>query len=939
MNPVLDASTRPSAIIHRPLRPVVLLLSALLLALGAAGMAGADGLTKAQTAWEKGDQRAAVVHLKDHLQRDPGDPAARLLLGRIALETGDPRAAQQEVERAQAAGAPPTEAVPLLAEAMLNQGRFADVLALILPADAPATARAALLATQGQAELGRNDLEAASALFDQALALAPDPNQAQPQAALGQALVLAGRGDLEAARAAIVDLTARHPASSLVWQTLGNLDYAAGRADDAIAAYSEAIAHAQVTWPLHFRRGLAHAEAGDLDATKADLAALQAQSPGYPGAQYLRGWIALREGEPATATEALEAYLKVAPEDPRGVYFAALALYQTDRHAQAEEYLVRLYNRLPENAMVATLLALTRLERNDARGAEAVVAPIAASGDSTPASLEALRRALLAQGRNDEAGAVLEELAARFPGSTGAQLMLAQQRQQRGELASAESILEAVLAREPGRADATQLLIRGQLQAGRTDAALRAAQGLLERDPDAALSHTIHAAVLAARGDLDGARDAFHAALERDPGFTRAAVGLAALELGDARAGDARQTLDELLAADPANTMGWLALAGLDAREGGAGASMTRLREAVAANPGDLSLRLAAARALVQDAQPEAALTLLQQAPADQRDRPGLMLLRAQAELDAGLAPAALITLQRFAKLNPDSPQARFMMAAVQARVGDPRSAEAQLTEGLRLDRNQVLAPLHLNSVLAALPDDAARTSLLDRLLLVAPAHPRLLAARGALALQTGDLAGALKRFETVRRDHPDRADGLLGLADTLHALGRSDEATAELAEWLDAHPQDLAARLLQAQIALARNRADEAIPHYRAVLEVDDDNAVALNNLAMLIAESKPDEALALAERGAALRPQDPAYLDTLGFVLLELGQTERAREVLAKAHAATPDPSIAYRYATALAAIGDAAQARSVLRPIVARQFPEQAAANELLERLVNR
>src|SRR3546814_3715040 len=48
---------------------------------------------------EQGDLRAAVIELKNALQRDPANAVARLLLGEVYLRLGDGAAAEKEIDR------------------------------------------------------------------------------------------------------------------------------------------------------------------------------------------------------------------------------------------------------------------------------------------------------------------------------------------------------------------------------------------------------------------------------------------------------------------------------------------------------------------------------------------------------------------------------------------------------------------------------------------------------------------------------------------------------------------------------------------------------------------------------------------------------------------------------------------------------------------------
>ena len=147
-----------------------------------------------------------------------------------------------------------------------------------------------------------------------------------------------------------------------------------------------------------------------------------------------------------------------------------------------------------------------------------------------------------------------------------------------------------------------------------------------------------------------------------------------------------------------------------------------------------------------------------------------------------------------------------------------------------------------------------------------------------------------------------------------------------------DDHPQATRARLLLAQMQLEAGDNAAATEQYRLVVAGDSENAVALNNLAMLIANENPKEARDYAERALTLRPNDPSFIDTMGTVLLATGEVEQARDLLAQARAGTPDPASPFamprrwwRPATKTAPAGCLLETQT-------RSFPEKAEADAL-------
>jgi putative PEP-CTERM system TPR-repeat lipoprotein len=917
------------------------LLGALLCALLATSVAAdapaaterSPALALAERDWAEGEAQRAIIRLKEHLQNSSNDAAARLLLGRIYLDMGDAPAAEQELTRARAAGADDMATRIGLTEALLGQGETTRAMEWTEPtSDASAADRAELLALRGSILL--TQLQTAEAA--QAFAAALDAEPKSLRANLGMATLEARRGDFTAARESIEHVLALHPASAEAWQALATLETLVGNRLAAIDAYTRAMDYARITWPLLYQRAAAHLDALNTDAAAADIEALRSQHARLPGLDYLGGRLSLLRGDNEAAVEQLERYLRVAPSDPEAIYYAAFALNRNGLYAQAEEYLVRLAVSAPDNAAAMALLARTRLALGNAPGAEEAIRPIAEADTGTPMALELLRMALVRQGRTEEAAQLVERAAERFSDLPSAQLAYAAQLQQDGDAAGSVDLLKRVVEAEPGNERARMLLIRGLVIAGDVAAARSAADEFLSRTPESAVAHTIMGAVLTQQGDREGARAAFNQALSLEPTSERAALALAALELGADRPEQARDTLDGLLEVDPENVNVTLIRAAMERRDGGAEGYRQRLREALARKPEALRLRLALIGSELADGNNAAAREALKEALPEQRTETPLLMAKARIEIADGQTTAAQTTLADLATRNPTMARYPFMLASLQAETGDYRAAATSLANGLALDQAGELEHRRLARILAAHPTPSAREDLMTRLLSVAPQHPVVRAAQARMQIDRREFDAAVETLLELAEAYPEDPTYPVSLADAYSAAGRAAQARQVLTEWLDAHPEHAPARLRLAQLGIDAGDFDLAMAQYRRILETSPNNRVALNNLAMLLAETSPDEALVHANRALALSPEDPAFIDTKATVLMAGGDLAAALPLLAKAHANSSDPSIAYRYAKALAASGDGPAARRVLLALQAKAFPEKPEADALLSQL---
>ncbi len=116
-------------------------------------------------------------------------------------------------------------------------------------------------------------------------------------------------------------------------------------------------------------------------------------------------------------------------------------------------------------------------------------------------------------------------------------------------------------------------------------------------------------------------------------------------------------------------------------------------------------------------------------------------------------------------------------------------------------------------------------------------------------------------------------------------AKKRFDEAGVAISAGLQAHPQDRAMRLLEANYLELIEDYDGAIARYEAMLIESPNSELATNNLASLLSEHREDEESLQRARRMAERFRDspvPHFRDTLGWAYFRLGDTDQAVDIL---------------------------------------------------------
>ncbi len=94
------------------------------------------------------------------------------------------------------------------------------------------------------------------------------------------------------------------------------------------------------------------------------------------------------------------------------------------------------------------------------------------------------------------------------------------------------------------------------------------------------------------------------------------------------------------------------------------------------------------------------------------------------------------------------------------------------------------------------------------------------------------------------------------------------------------------------AYAAFSQKHVEKALDYYKKALELDADNATALNGFGFILADEgiDPRKALTYCKRAVDRRPQNPAYLDSLGWAYYKNGELIEARNWLRRAFEIAP-------------------------------------------------
>ena len=276
-----------------------------------------------------------------------------------------------------------------------------------------------------------------------------------------------------------------------------------------------------------------------------------------------------------------------------------------------------------------------------------------------------------------------------------------------------------------------------------------------------------------------------------------------------------------------------------------------------------------------------------------QKRRPDdLRILRTFAEVAvrAGHTDEAISAYQTLVAADNASLGSRVQLAWLLRQAGKLDESLSHLTKLIEEGHRQ-WEVLHLGIVAAS---DAADFTGLDRfsgmMIEIYPDSAEGYSARAIARSNLDDPLGAIEVLETAAQRIPANGNIDYLLGNLYYSVRRYEDAEARLKEALRIHPKvtEIRQLLAAAWSELRRFRASDSL--YEKLIEEQPKDAIALNNYAYSIADRELASrkrlryARKLSRRSLKLESDNPAFLDTYGWVLYKLGWVRRAGRYIAR-------------------------------------------------------
>ncbi len=261
-------------------------------------------------------------------------------------------------------------------------------------------------------------------------------------------------------------------------------------------------------------------------------------------------------------------------------------------------------------------------------------------------------------------------------------------------------------------------------------------------------------------------------------------------------------------------------------------------------------------------------------------------------------------------------PELLSLRASIAISDGNYAQAELDLKEMAAMGRNVYESLYYLGQIEEAREDWAAAIEKYSRI----GAGPFLLPAQQRIAvahLQSGDPDAGLLHLSNFETSFPRYGyEMVLARIALLQNQQRTESAVAEY-DALFAYRPPTPEQLMNRGIALDRlGRSDEAIASMRQAWALDSTDPDVANayGYTLAIHDRRPRLAAWLVRYAVNLKRDNPAILDSMGWVLFQQGKKEAALSWLEPAYAKLRDPEIAAHLGEVLWSLGQKDSARRI-------------------------
>lgn len=448
------------------------------------------------------------------------------------------------------------------------------------------------------------------------------------------------------------------------------------------------------------------------------------------------------------------------------------------------------------------------------------------------------------------------------------------------------------------------------------DIAERAARRWVELAPDDMEAHKALTALALHMGDSDEAiaQLDYMISISDDPeeGY-RVATALLARETDKDKA---VVTMEKLVAHHPDNPHAWLALSRMAVNAEHLEKALDAVNRALALGPDLPSATILKAQILVRMERKAEATQLLETAVNTHPDNAMMHFAYGRMLLDSEDLDGARKQFGMVVKLEPDNAEGLYSLALLELETKQYASGEKHLQQLLQLRPDEQNAYYYLGYSALEQGDDETALKWYRKIEggdYWSQAQLRV----AEILVRQGKVEAMQDDLRTLRSAHPDQDVTLYLIEGQVLTDAKMTEAAFVLyGEALQASPDNEDLLYAHSLAAEKLGKLDVAEQDMRRILKNDPGNIRTLNALGYTLADrtNRYEEALTYINKAYEQKPDDPAIIDSLGWVHYRLGNLDEARRLLQQAWDMTGNSEIGAHLGEVMWAQGDHEAARRI-------------------------
>ena len=556
-----------------------------------------------------------------------------------------------------------------------------------------------------------------------------------------------------------------------------------------------------------------------------------------------------------------------------------------------------------------------------------------------------LAQYLLSQGRVDDVEQLLRDIVAADPDNVSTRLALVQfLANVRGQEVAEQTLLQFV--NEVTDNYELQLALGRLYEATeRPEMAMQTYKSIAaaaENDDIGLLARNQMARMLIQEGNVDEGREYINEILAVDSTNVEALMMHGGLALVDGEYREAINDFRNVLRKEPAQERAHYLLARTHLQAGDKVLAKDAYRRVLEVNPDNQIATMELAQILFADKQFAAAESLLRSrlevAPSDARASQMLIGLLVN---DKNYVTAEA-EARRLLAVTDETAIADYLLGSVLQIQGKSKSAMEYFTKALEQAPE---SPEALQGYAAALADTQGQPATVRYLKAHVKKYPDQLHASALLSqvqAGSGDTLGAEQTLQAALEKNEAWLPAYTGLASM--QAGDISKQIEIFEEGMQAIPGNQQLGLLLGTAYEREGRIDDAIEMYEALLAQNSDMPAVVNNLVALIADYRQDpaslkRAMKLVEEQKMAETENPAFLDTVGWLNYRLGNYKEALPYLEQAVAAAGQvPVLRYHLGMAYLALDNKARAQEELNIAVSKATSDFTGIEEARSALEN-